>query len=321
MSDVKVPASLPAAAARNPESLQVLLVEDVPVQRKMLERMLSNMGHVVETATNGDEALARILEDPFDVLVTDWDMPGMDGPTLCTKVRAARLERDLDIYIVMLTSHDSVNDFVTGITAGADEYVRKPANSLELQARLNAGRRIIQLERSLRAAKATDSRLHTYSREYLDQVLPKEIQRARRYAFAVTLIMADLDRFKDINDEYGHLAGDETLKEFCDRARDSLRQSADWIARYGGEEFAVVLPQTGLAGAQAVAEKLRVTCSEKPIVTSAGPLALTVSLGVAVLLPEGDMHEAARQLLQHADAALYKSKRDGRNRVTVWVPE
>lgn len=308
---------LPLTLTAEQGPLRILIVEDLAVQRRMLARVLSNMGHLVETARNGDEALVRILTAEFDILITDWEMPSMDGPTLCAAVRAANLDRYM--FIIMLTSHESVNDLVAGIRSGADVYLRKPANSMELQAHLMVGRRIIHLERELRAAKATDAFLKTYTRDYLDEQLPREIERARRNGLPLTLLMADLDRFKRVNDEHGHRVGDQALKCFCERARTSIRQSIDWMARYGGEEFAIVLPHTDLAGARTVAEKLRVSCTDQPIPTSAGPLIVTVSLGVAELLPDGDAEHSAAQMLDRADAAMYQSKRDGRNRVTTWA--
>jgi two-component system cell cycle response regulator len=296
--------------------LRILVVEDVAVQRRLLARTLSNMGHVVESASDGQQALAMLLASAFDVLITDWEMPGMDGPTLCAAVRASKLERYM--FIIMLTSHDSVNDFVAGIGSGADAYVRKPANTLELQAHLTAGRRIVQLERELRAAKATDSFLNIYTRDYLDEQLPREIERAQRYEQPLTLVMADLDEFKRINDLHGHSAGDLALRCFCNITRECIRAASDWIARYGGDEFAIVLPQTDLTGAASVAEKVRTGCASNPIAGSPGPLAFTVSLGVVDLPPANDRPFSAAQMLQRADSALYQSKRDGRNRVTVW---
>jgi diguanylate cyclase (GGDEF)-like protein len=190
-----------------------------------------------------------------------------------------------------------------------------------LLAHLTAGRRIIQLERELRAAKATDSFLKIYTRDYLDEQLPREIERARRYDFPLALLMADLDDFKRINDEHDHSVGDQALKCFCERARAAIRQSSDWLARYGGEEFVIVLPQVDLTGAQAVAEKVRASCTGIPMATSGGALTVTVSLGVVSLLAGGTAAFSAAQMLQRADTAMYQSKKDGRNRVTVWAPD
>jgi diguanylate cyclase (GGDEF)-like protein len=299
-----------------PLPLRILVVEDIAVQRRLLARTLSNMGHMVESTSNGHEALALLLATAFDVLVTDWEMPAMDGPTLCAAVRAAKLDRY--VFIIMLTSHDSVKDFVAGIGSGADVYLRKPANALELQAHLTAGRRIVQLERELRAAKATDSLLNIYTRDYLDEQLAREIERARRYALPLTLVMVDVDDFKRINDVHGHSFGDLALKCFCQAARECIRPASDWIARYGGDEFVIVLPQTDLIGARAVAEKVRTSGASKPIIGTAGPLSFTVSLGVVGLPPADDMPVSAGQMLHRADVALYQSKRGGRDRVTVW---
>ena len=295
--------------------LRILLVDDVPMQRRLLERLLTTRGYNVQTASNGEEALAKLLTDSFDVLITDWDMPEMDGPALCARVRKAPLSGY--IFVIMLTGHDSLEDFVAGIASGADVYLRKSTDRAELMAYLSVARRIIQLERALRTAQATDGLLGIYRRDYLDEQLPREIERARRYHFPVSLLMADLDRFKCINDEHGHAVGDQALKAFCERARTGLRCSSDWIARYGGEEFAIVLPETDLEGAKTAAEKLCCACAATPFLTSAGPLAVTVSLGAADLLPAGDTHSAAQNMLRRADAALYQSKSNGRNRVTV----
>ena len=248
-------------------------------------------------------------------------MPGMDGAALCRQLRQMALPTYL--YILMLTAHTSVADTVAALDAGADDYVRKPADPAELLARVKAGRRIVDLERSLSAANEevarlalVDPLLNCFNRRYLNEQLPREIERARRYDTALSLVMADLDGFKKINDADGHLVGDEILKAFVARAMSSIRQSSDWIARYGGEEFAFVLPQTDLQGAWDLAEKIRCDCSAQPLPTTAGDRSVTVSLGVAALSLHMDRASATRDLLGRADAALYRSKREGRNRVS-----
>jgi two-component system cell cycle response regulator len=304
------------------EPLRVLLAEDEPLQRKILERLLARAGYAVEIATTGDEALARVLQGRFQILITDWDMPGIDGTALCRRVREARLP--LYVYILMLTAHTTLSDTVKGLEAGADDYVRKPADEAELLARVKAGRRVVELERSLSAATAevrrmslVDPLLGLYNRRYLNEQLPREIERARRYKTPLALAMADLDAFKTINDVHGHIVGDEVLKCFAERALASVRQSSDWIARFGGEEFAIVLPQTPLDGASTVAEKVRAECAGTPFEATVGLLNVTVSLGVAALFPATDVKSAMKDLLSRADAALYESKREGRNRVTL----
>jgi two-component system cell cycle response regulator len=301
---------------------RLLLVEDEPTQRMMLERQLTRAGYVVETAENGEEAINKILEGKYQILLTDWDMPGMDGPTLCKRVREANLSTYL--YILLLTGHLTTDDVVAGLGAGADDYVRKPANPSELLARLSAGSRIVRLEQSLREANEkiqllsiTDSLAGTFNRRYLNDQLLKEVERARRYERPLAAIMADIDRFKRINDERGHATGDEVLKRFADLAKTTLRPS-DWIARYGGEEFVIVLPETDLTGAARAAEKMRAACADTPMPLASGDLQVTSSFGVAALSNAPQTAEvAAATLLREADAALYISKHEGRNRVTV----
>jgi diguanylate cyclase (GGDEF)-like protein len=301
---------------------RLLLVEDEPTQRMMLERQLTRAGYVVETAENGAEALDKILQGQFQILLTDWDMPGMDGPTLCKRVREANLSTY--VYILLLTGHQTTDDVVAGLGAGADDYVRKPANPSELLARLSAGSRIVRLEQSLREANEkiqllsiTDSLAGTFNRRYLNDQLLREVERARRYDRPLAAIMADIDRFKRINDERGHASGDEVLRMFADLAKATIRPS-DWIARYGGEEFVIVLPETDIDGAASAAEKLRAACADTPMRVSTGDLQVTTSFGVAALSNVTQSADAAAAaMLREADAALYNSKREGRNRVTV----
>jgi two-component system, cell cycle response regulator len=301
---------------------RLLLVEDEPTQRMMLERQLTRAGYLVDTAENGADALTRILEGQYQILLTDWDMPGMDGPTLCKRVREANLATY--VYILLLTGHLTTDDVVVGLGAGADDYVKKPANQAELLARLSAGSRIVTLEQSLREANkkiellsVTDPLVGTFNRRYLNDQILKEVERARRYGHPLAAIMTDLDRFKRINDERGHQTGDEVLRRFAGLAKELVRPS-DWIARYGGEEFVIVLPETDAAGAAIVAEKIRAQCAAAPMPCASGDLAVTSSFGVSALhASDLSADAAAAEMLREADAALYNSKHEGRNRVTV----
>lgn len=301
---------------------RLLLVEDEPTQRLMLERQLTRAGYEVDTAENGEEALGKILEGRYQILLTDWDMPGMDGPTLCRRVREANLSTY--VYILLLTGHLTTDDVVAGLSAGADDYVRKPANPSELLARLSAGSRVVRLEQSLREANEkiqllsiTDSLAGTYNRRYLNDQILKDVERAQREGHPLSAIMADIDRFKRINDEHGHATGDEVLRQFADLAKSVIRP-LDWIARYGGEEFVIVLPGADVMTAAQTAEKIRARCAEAPMVLSIGRIQVTASFGVAALsrVPQSTQ-AAAASLLREADMALYTSKNEGRNRVTI----
>jgi two-component system, cell cycle response regulator len=316
----------------NTASIKLLLVEDEPTQLLVMQRVLGQAGYAVETAGNGEEALEKISKGQFQMLVTDWDMPGMDGVTLCRRIRESQSELPGYLYILLLTSHDTTESLVTGLEAGADDYVSKPPKTPELLARLKAGQRVLQLEQSLREANSkiqeakdkiqqlsiTDPLVGTFNRRYLNDQLMQEVERARRYARPLAAVMADLDFFKNINDQHGHQAGDDVLRGFVALAKASIRHSSDWVARYGGEEFVVVLPETDLAGAATTAEKIRSCCATTPFETNVGRLVVTASFGVAALdSAAGPIGAAAESLLRRADAALYRSKHEGRNRITI----
>ena len=302
-----------------PEPIRLLVVEDEPVQRLALRRRLTQAGYQVETAENGQQALARILRGDIQILITDWEMPGLDGITLCRRAREAPLSSYLNI--LLLTSHGSTANIVAGLDAGADDYLRKPANEAELLARLKAGRRILDLEHSLRKAQyqlglmaVTDPLLGIYNRRYVMAQLPKEVERAHRYQHSLSLIMADLDHFKSINDTHGHEVGDTVLIRFVQTAAACLR-GTDWMARAGGEEFIIVLPETPMAGGLATAEKIRAACESMKNEAESRPIPVTVSLGVASVSDTLDVPTATARLLQQADDAMYESKHAGRNRV------
>lgn len=310
------PTNAPAARWR------VLLVDDEPTQRLIMARILRRAGYEVDTASNGREALAKIESSDFHLMITDWEMPEMDGIALCSAVRAS--PREGYIYTILLTARDTVDHVVTGLNAGADDYLTKPVIEPELIARLNTGQRIVTLERSLRAVNEanrrlsiTDSLTGTYNRRYLMEQLPREIERAARYGRALSVIMCDVDYFKRVNDTHGHLVGDELLRAFAARVQSSSR-ACDWLARYGGEEFVVVLPETNLANAQSAAENLRMQVVAAPLQLASGAmLPITASFGVAGWRNTVPMNATVDALMARCDAGVYASKAAGRNRVTV----
>jgi len=297
----------------------LLLVEDEPTQRLVMSRMLRGAGYSVDVAENGADALQMIKTGRYQLVLTDWEMPGLDGITLCRLVREANLP---SVYMLLLTSHGAVAHAVEGLRAGANDFIRKPADETELLARLDAGRRMVSLEQSLRHANSqieklsvTDPLLGIFNRRYLHERLPQEAARSRRYGQPLSLVMADLDHFKKINDTYGHQVGDLVLQHAANLAGSALRGS-DWLARYGGEEFVIVLPETPLLGAHAVAERMRRLACETPLQLPDMGLLVTASFGVATIDGVFPSNEDAEAMLREADKALYESKRAGRNRVT-----
>jgi diguanylate cyclase (GGDEF)-like protein len=246
----------------------------------------------------------------------------MDGLELCRAVR--NLQLDGYVYALLLTARNAKEHIIAGLEAGADDYLIKPVHEPELIARLNTGRRILALEHSLRAANErnrilsiTDSLTGAFNRRYLMDQLPRELERARRYGKALSVVMCDVDHFKEVNDSKGHAAGDDVLQQCVARMQKFIRANSDWIARLGGEEFLVVLPETDYEGASIVAEKMRSIISDSPFITRAGDARVTGSFGVASTLPQGpDLSLKAERLIRAADECLYSSKRSGRNCTT-----
>jgi diguanylate cyclase (GGDEF)-like protein len=301
-------------------SATILLAEDDPVTRMLMTRFLKKAGYEVDAVANGSEALDKMTKRYYPMLVTDWEMPEMDGVALCKAVRNMQL--DGYVYALLLTARDSKEHIIAGLEAGADDYLIKPVHEPELIARLNAGRRILNLEHSLRVANhrnrilsITDALTGAYNRRYLMEQLPRELERCRRYAYPLSVLMCDVDHFKKINDARGHAAGDEVLQQFVARAQKTIRTNSDWVSRYGGEEFLIVLPETGHEGALCVAEKIRALIAATPFATRAGDTVVTASFGVASTGPCGpDIALKVDTLIRTADECLYRSKEAGRDR-------
>lgn len=300
----------------------ILLAEDDPVTRMLMTRFLKNAGYEVDAVADGSEALDKMTKRYYPMLVTDWEMPQMDGIALCKAVRNMQL--DGYVYALLLTARDAKEHIIAGLEAGADDYLVKPVHEPELIARLNAGRRILALEHSLRVANQrnrilsiTDALTGAYNRRYLMEQLPREVERCRRYAYPLSVLMCDLDHFKEVNDQRGHAAGDDVLQQFAARAQKSIRSNSDWIARYGGEEFLIVLPETSYSDGLFVADKIRNVIASSPFSTRVGDTAVTASFGVASTGPNGpDLALKVETLIRTADECLYKSKLSGRNRTT-----
>lgn len=301
----------------------ILLVEDNPVSRKIVEKTLVKAGHDVTTAGTGREALALFKKTFFPIVLTDWMMPEVDGLELCRIIRNTSSEGY--VYIILLTARDSKDDIVTGLKAGADDYLNKPISPSELIARLNTGLRVLELEKSLKAANEeiralsiTDPLTGCLNRGYMNEHLPEEITRSKRYNRPLVLIMCDIDHFKLVNDTYGHQAGDLVLTKFAKQIRETLREDIDWVVRYGGEEFLVVLPETEFWGGCGTAERLRTTISLAEFRAREHKIRISASFGVIGFDPSGaDDKITMDDMIARADEYLYQAKAEGRNRVCV----
>jgi diguanylate cyclase (GGDEF)-like protein len=301
----------------------VLIVDDDDLVLARLADLVGAAGYRVHTATNGPAALHLLQSSAASVVVTDLNMPGMDGFELCHRIR--KQAQPGYVYVVMLTARDEEKDIIAGLEAGADDYVSKRSTSAEFIARLRTAKRVLELEYSLKDALAkkrqlamTDPLTSLYNRRYFMRHFSRELKRAQRYGGTVSLLLLDIDNFKRINDTYGHGVGDVVLKRFSRQTGKCLQRATDWCARIGGEEFAVVLEGTTLTDARACAERVRRQIANSTIETSAGPVQITVSIGVSGLEAIADRASATLQgLLQHADENLYASKANGRNCVTL----
>jgi two-component system chemotaxis response regulator CheY len=294
--------------------LKILIAEDQAPTVLFLRRILERMGHEVAVANDGVAAWREIQRGDATLLISDWVMPGLDGPELCRRVRA--LERPGYLYVILLTSRDRHVDKLEGLRAGADDFLIKPPDPDELAVRLEIAGRILAVHERLARQNAQLAELATVdeltrvkNRRQFRADLERHVGSAVRTGLPLSMIMIDVDHFKQYNDRFGHTAGDELLRAVASVLRGAVRDG-DVLARYGGEEFAVLLPSTAADAARAVAERLRaaLACYRWPL------RPVTASFGVATASPTSPGE--AVTLVDHADEAMYRSKRNGRDRVT-----
>ncbi len=295
--------------------MRILIADDSIVGRHLLEATLRKWGYEVIVACDGAEAWDILQRDSApSIAILDWVMPLLTGPEVCRKVRLKQGQEPYT-YILLLTSKNMKEDLIEGMDSGADDYITKPFDQHELQVRLRAGTRIVNLQQELRRQAAHDPLTGVLSRSKGFEIFDRELQRSIRENVPLSVLLVDLDHFKNVNDTYGHLAGDEVLREAARRLRECVR-SYDVLSRYGGEEFLILMPGCNQEDAQVQAERLRVAIGESPIlITSANDVAhpLTASFGITISSPS--TLESPESLVRVADEALYEAKRRGRNRV------
>lgn len=301
---------------------RILVVEDSDIQAKSVRSTLENRGYEVAHVTNGASAIKEVVTSGPDLVLLDLVLPDMSGKEVCRWLKSNAQTKG--IPIIMLTVKDALEDKVSGIEAGADDYLAKPCNEIELNAKIYAALRTKALQDELRqknkilndvlekmeSLAVTDSLTGLFNRRHVETVLGREWRRKDRYGHPIGCLLMDIDHFKMVNDEHGHKAGDLVLSETARIFRTSLRE-VDTVARWGGEEFLGILPQTNLEQGMIAAERIRKNIAEHEFGCLPGRR-VTVSIGFAS--SSGSM-KLPEELIHAADFALYTAKRGGRNRV------
>jgi diguanylate cyclase (GGDEF)-like protein len=301
------------------QTMRVVIAEDSGPSRLALEKTLTKWGYEVISCRDGNRALEELDRDDAPRLaILDWMMPGHSGLELCRMVRQkAKESGSAYTYLILLTSKNQKEDLIEGLEAGADDYLTKPFDQNELNVRLRAGVRILNLQAELVAAREAlreqamrDALTALWNRRSILEILGRERLRAQREDAPVGVLMLDIDHFKQVNDTHGHLTGDEVLKEVARRLLLSVRPY-DGVGRYGGEEFIVVLPGCDEASIEYRCETIRKAISGSPFSTDGLQIPITASFGATVFLPVQPAEHF--ELIRLADDALYEAKRNGRN--------
>ena len=301
------------------DNLTVLIAEDDPVQRKLLVAQMEKLGMQVYIAEDGQAAWETLQKYPINLVISDWLMPKVSGKELVEKIRGKEFENYT--YVILLTSKDDSSDLIDGLEAGADDYITKPFNPKELEARISVARRILKLEDELLKTRTKLERLAAYdsltgllNRRAFTERAEKELNRAMRQNWPAGVIFFDIDNFKQFNDTYGHAVGDEVLQHLAEIVSNAIRPY-DLFGRWAGDEFICLITASFEEATRAIAERIRSQVASSTIKTSNGALPVTISVGLAY---KNELKEASLDaLLLKADEALYQAKDKGRNRIAV----
>jgi len=299
------------------ERLKIVVADDSAIYRKLVEDTLAHEQYALVFAKNGREAIDLVSAHRPAVVITDWEMPDVTGIELCEQIR-----RDPDSYphIILLTSNNQKDQIIKGLAAGADDYLTKPFHPGELLARVAVGRRIAELHRQIQAKNKlleelalTDPLTGLPNRRAIEDWATRELKGAARHGFTFWVVMADLDRFKNVNDTYGHDAGDLVLQKFADLLRANTRGS-NISGRIGGEEFVLVISHIGKGDVLTAVERIRRQLEVERFSTGAGVISITASFGISGFQGSSRAPQF-KDLLRSADTALYAAKHAGRNRI------
>lgn len=292
---------------------KLLIIDDEPINIRMLDGMLRDSYEII-VALNGEQALKRATSTPPpDLILLDIQMEGMDGYEVCRRLMESDITRG--IPVIFVTSLTDEEDERKGLELGAVDYITKPYRPSIIQVRLRNHLELKHKRDMLDRLCSQDALTGIANRRNLEIFLEQEWQRALRYDDELAIIFMDIDHFKKYNDNYGHVAGDECLREVAGIMKNALHRPADLLARYGGEEFICILPATDLAGALIVAETLRSTVLARAIPHKYSDYnCVTLSFGVVSVKPS-EQREGFLDLLEAADRMLFQAKRQGRNRI------
>lgn len=302
--------------------MKILVVDDDRFIREIISAVITDAGHTPVTAGRDEEALPILSEGGIDLVLTDVEMPGLNGFDLTREIRR-RFPNDW-FPIIFLSGQCDEKHYEEGIDAGGDDYLTKPVSPIVLKAKILAMERIANMKKALDAANTRLEKLSTQdpltklsNRRDLEQNLLKEWKRSKREKIELSIIMLDIDFFKPYNDNYGHQQGDECLKAVAKLLKQCIKRSHDLLARFGGEEFVMVLPDTTITGATEVSNKVIDTLRKihLPHAYSAAADHVTISMGISSTLAGA---ETPTSLLKQADDALYRAKENGRNKSEVF---
>ncbi|VEP16543.1 Response regulator receiver modulated diguanylate cyclase [Hyella patelloides LEGE 07179] len=305
---------------------EILIVDDNPANLAVLSQVLKSVGLKVRVATDGTSAIAQSEYDPPALILLDIMMEGIDGFETCRQLKA-NLKTQL-IPIIFITALEDTEDKVKGLSLGAVDYITKPFQALEVLARVQVhlqlqllAKKIIQQNQELEKANQQlqylvnfDGLTQVANRRHFDRYIQQEWGRLQREKQPLSLILCDIDYFKNYNDYYGHPAGDDCLKKVAEALKNAVKRSSDLVCRYGGEEFAIILPNTDLAGAIKITQLIQLTIKELKLVHDRSPINknITVSLGISSEIPH--QQSSVKFLINAADTALYQAKEQGRDR-------
>jgi len=317
-------------------SASILAIDDQPDNLTLLQRILTSRGYQVLLETSGITAIATAQKTPPDLILLDISLPEMDGYDVCRKLK--EIEQLKDVPVIFVSALSDVLDKVKAFSVGGIDYITKPYDFEEVLARVQTHLQIrrlqtkleektvsleaeiarrIKAEEELKLLASLDPLTGIHNRRTFFEMAEKELERTLRYGNAISLLMLDIDHFKQVNDTFGHLVGDQVLITFANLCRGNLR-SFDLIARFGGEEFVALLPRTDLSMGETIAERLRLLSARTEFTCEKTSLSITISAGITNL--EANQTLTLATMIEQADQALYQAKQAGRNRVASWQP-